>query len=79
MLHVDFEITYLGLNIDMRQHAYVLKSGKTEASTGIRQVRETGNRLQDIRIMLEKDAFFDGDSLPYINGRQTELLLIPRQ
>ena len=63
----------------MRQRTYVLKSGKTEASTGIRQAMETGDRLQNIRIMLEKGAFFDGDSVPYIDGRQTKLLLIPRQ
>jgi hypothetical protein len=34
---------------------------------------------KDIRIMLEEDAFFDGDSVRYIDGRQTKLWLIPRQ
>jgi hypothetical protein len=34
---------------------------------------------KDIRVMLEEDAFFDGDSVRYIDGRQTELWLIPRQ
>ncbi|MDZ7692527.1 MAG: M24 family metallopeptidase [Balneolaceae bacterium] len=34
---------------------------------------------QDIRIRLEEDAFFNGDSVRYIDGRQTELHLIPRQ
>jgi hypothetical protein len=29
--------------------------------------------------MLEEDAFFDGESVRYIDPRQTELLLIPRQ
>jgi len=33
---------------------------------------------QTIRIMLEEDAFFDGDVAWYIDGRQTELWLIPR-
>lgn len=33
---------------------------------------------QDVRIMLEEDAFFDGDAVRYIDGRQTELYLIPR-
>jgi hypothetical protein len=32
-----------------------------------------------IRIMLEEDAFFDGQKVWYIGGRQTELMLIPRQ
>ena len=33
---------------------------------------------QEIRIMLEEDAFFDGESVWYIDGRQTEIILIPR-
>ena len=32
---------------------------------------------QTVRIMLEEDAFFDGDETRYIDGRQTELLTIP--
>jgi len=34
---------------------------------------------KEVRIMLEEDAFFDGASTRYIDGRQTELWLIPRQ
>ena len=34
---------------------------------------------KDIRIMLEEDAFFDGESVRYIDGRQTSLLPIPRE
>ncbi len=33
---------------------------------------------KEIRIMLEEDAFFDGENVSYIDGRQTELLTIPR-
>ena len=167
LLHVDFGITYLGLNTDTQQHAYVLRPGETDAPAGLRQALATGNRLQDIltdafkagrsgneilrtaldqaraegikatiythpigyhghgagptiglwdqqggvpgrgdyplfpatahsielnaavsipewnakeiRIMLEEDAFFDGTSTWYIDGRQTALWLIPRQ
>ncbi|MDR9407786.1 MAG: M24 family metallopeptidase [Balneolaceae bacterium] len=32
-----------------------------------------------VRIMLEEDAFFDGESIRYIDGRMKELYLIPRQ
>ena len=39
-------------------------------------VPEWGNKA--VRIMLEEDAFFDGERTWYIDGRQTELLLIPR-
>ena len=167
LLHVDFGITYLGLNTDTQQHAYVLRPGETDAPAGLRHALATGNRLQDIltdafeagrtgnvilrtaldqaraegikatiythpigyhghgagptiglwdrqegvpgrgdyplfpatahsielnaavsvpewndkeiRIMLEEDAFFDGTSTWYIDGRQTALWLIPRQ
>lgn len=34
---------------------------------------------QTVRIMLEEDAIFDGESVIYIDPRQEELLLIPRQ
>ncbi len=167
LLHVDFGITYLRLNTDTQQHAYVLKPGETEAPAGLRKALAPGNRLQDIltshfkegrtgneilkatreqaiaeditpsiythpigfqghgadptiglwdrqegvpgrgdypmfantaysielnarvavpewngkeiRIMLEEDAFFDGESTWYIDGRQTSLWLIPRR
>ncbi len=166
LLHVDFGITYLGLNTDTQQHAYVLKAGESQAPKGLQKALATGNQLQNIltnnfkegltgneilsksrkeaidhnidpsiythpigyhghgagptiglwdqqdgvpgkgdyplyantahsielnamvhipewekniRIMLEEDAFFDGDSVRYIDGRQTKLWLIPRQ
>jgi hypothetical protein len=34
---------------------------------------------KEIRIMLEEDAYFDGKEVRYIDDRQKELLLIPRQ
>lgn len=165
LLHVDFGITYLRLNTDTQQHAYVLRLGETEAPEELRLALSRGNRLQDIltgqfiagrsgneilesalavakdegitasiythpigfhghaagptiglwdqqggvpgrgdyplypntahsielsaeteidswdkpvRIQLEEDAFFDGENTYYIDGRQRELLLIPR-
>ena len=33
---------------------------------------------KEIRIMLEEDAFFDGTKVWFIDGRQEELILIPR-
>lgn len=166
LLHVDFGITYLRLNTDTQQHAYVLEPGETEAPEGLRRALEVGNRLQDllttefrsgrtgneilaaaleqaesegidatiythpigfhghgagptiglwdqqggvpgtgdyplypntahsielnaavsvpewdgkeIRVMLEEDALFDGETVRYLDGRQTELHLIPR-
>ncbi len=166
LVHVDLGITYLRLNTDTQQHAYVLRVGEHQAPTYLQQALKNANRLQDIftahfkvgrtgndvlsasrkqaireglkpaiythpigyyghgagttlgmwdsqegvphtgdyplhantayaielnaatyikewdkeiRIMLEEDAYFDGRSVEYINGRQTSLLLIPRQ
>lgn len=165
LLHVDFGITYLRLNTDTQQHAYVLKTGETEAPDFLKDALKKANRVQDIftdnfatgrtgneilkksleegraeglkpviythpigfhghaagttlgmwdsqggvpvkgdypmypntaysielnngiyidewekeiRIMLEEDAFFDGEKVWYIDGRQTELMVIPR-
>lgn len=165
LVHVDFGITYLRLNTDTQQHAYVLKTGEKDAPDYLKKALANGNRLQDIftgnfevgktgnevlaesraqsiaegikpsiythplgyyghgagttlgmwdsqggvpytgdyplhantaysielnaatyieewgkeiRIMLEEDAFFDGKSVKYINGRQKRFLLIPR-
>lgn len=48
LLHVDFGITYLRLNTDQQQHAYILKPGETEVPAYLRKAFEQGNRLQDI-------------------------------
>ncbi len=166
LIHVDFGITYLRLNTDQQQHAYILRSGETEVPDAIRAAFKQGNRLQDIltdqfkagrtgnqlllaalaqakkegingtiyshpigvhghaagpaigmwdqqkgvpgsgdypllantaysielnaavdlpdwkktiRIMLEEDGFFDGQTFRYIDGRQTEIFTIPRR
>lgn len=166
LLHVDFGITYLRLNTDTQQHAYVLKQGEKDVPVFLKEAFKKGNRVQDIltsnfksgrtgneilkatldqckkeelkgviythpigyhghgagptiglwdqqegvpgkgdyplypntaysielnagvyleewdkeiRIMLEEDAFFDGEKVYYIDGRQTEIMLIPRE
>ena len=165
LLHVDFGITYLRLNTDTQQHAYILRAGETDAPDYLKKAMANANRLQDIftanfkvgktgnevlaesraqataegikpsiythpigyyghaagttlgmwdsqdgvaytgdyplhantaysielnvgtyidewakeiRIMLEEDAFFNGETVKYINGRQKRFLLIPR-
>ena len=166
LIHVDFGITYMRLNTDTQQHAYVLKSGEHDAPDYLKKALKNANRLQDIftgnfkvgrtgnevlamsrkqaikegikpaiythpigyyghaagttlgmwdsqdgvpdtgdhplnantayaielnaathikqwnkevRIMLEEDAFFDGEHVKYIHGRQKHFHLIPRQ
>lgn len=165
LLHVDFGITYLRLNTDTQQHAYVLRAGETDAPEYLRSAFRRGNQLQDIltnnfkegvtgnkiladtrktaidngitpsiythpigfhghaagttigmwdmqggvpgtgdhpmklktaysielncsvyivewkkeiRIQLEEDGYFDESGFRYIDGRQTELILIPK-
>ncbi|PKD19346.1 Xaa-Pro aminopeptidase [Salegentibacter salinarum] len=48
LLHCDFGITYLRLNTDCQQMAYVLKLGETEAPEFLQKTFEKGNQLQDI-------------------------------
>ena len=166
LLHVDFGITYLRLNTDTQQHAYVLRPGEEGIPDFLSRAFEKGNRVQDIltsnfktgrsgnqilkatldqckeeglkgviythpigfhghaagptiglwdqqegvpgngdyplypntaysielntgvfleewgkeiRIMLEEDAFFNGEGIRYIDGRQTEIMPIPRK
>lgn len=48
LLHCDFGITYIGLNTDCQQHAYVPKQGETEVPDYLMRAFKKGNRLQDI-------------------------------
>jgi Xaa-Pro aminopeptidase len=48
LLHVDFGITYLRLNTDTQQHAYILKPGETDAPEYLKNAFKRGNKLQDI-------------------------------
>ena len=48
LLHVDFGITYLRLNTDTQQHAYVLKPDEDDAPNYLKKALKEGNKLQDI-------------------------------
>jgi len=48
LLHCDFGITYLGLNTDCQQHAYVLQKEEKQVPSFLSKAFEKGNRLQDI-------------------------------
>ncbi|MFT2092943.1 M24 family metallopeptidase [Paraglaciecola sp. 2405UD69-4] len=48
LLHTDFGMTYLRLNSDQQQHAYVLKEGETDAPEFLKKALKNANRLQDI-------------------------------
>jgi Xaa-Pro aminopeptidase len=48
LLHCDFGISYVGLNTDCQQHAYVLGKDEIEVPTFLADAFTKGNRLQDI-------------------------------
>lgn len=48
LLWVDFGISYLGLQTDTQQMAYVLRPGETEAPAGLAAGLAAANRLQDL-------------------------------
>lgn len=48
LLHCDFGITYIGLNTDCQQHAYVLQEGEAQVPAFLADAFKLGNRLQDI-------------------------------
>jgi Xaa-Pro aminopeptidase len=48
LLHIDFGITYLRLNTDTQQHAYVLKPNEVSAPDYLVTALQSGNELQDI-------------------------------
>lgn len=164
LLHCDFGITYLGLNTDCQENAYILKPGETDAPADLKEAHQKALRLMDILtnefrtgrsgndiladalakakaedispsiythpigmhghaagptigmwdrqegvpftgdykmnpntaysielnsrnflddwnflMKMEENAYFDGKTVRYIDGRQTELFLIPRQ
>ncbi|MFD1061693.1 M24 family metallopeptidase [Winogradskyella litorisediminis] len=48
LLHCDFGITYLRLNTDCQELAYVLKPNETEPPKFLQNALKDGNRVQDI-------------------------------
>lgn len=48
LLHVDFGISYLRLNSDVQEHAYVLKAGEESVPAELAAALSKTNRLQDL-------------------------------
>ena len=48
LLHVDIGVTYMRLNTDTQQHAYVLRAGETTVPASLQQALAAGNQLQDV-------------------------------
>jgi Xaa-Pro aminopeptidase len=47
VLHVDFGITYMGLNSDWQKMGYVLRKGEKDAPEGLKRALHNTNELQD--------------------------------
>jgi Xaa-Pro dipeptidase len=47
LVHLDFGITYMGLNTDWQKMAYVLRPGEKEAPAGLKNAMKNTNALQD--------------------------------
>lgn len=58
LLHCDFGITYLRLNSDCQQMAYVMKDDETKIPIFLKKAFNKGNKLQDILT----SNFIEGDS-----------------
>ena len=47
VLHLDFGISYMGLNTDWQKMAYVLRPGEKDAPAGLKHAMKNSNDLQD--------------------------------
>jgi len=47
VIHLDFGVTYMGLNTDWQKMAYILKPAETEAPPGLKQAMKNMNAVQD--------------------------------
>ncbi len=47
VIHVDFGISYMGLDSDWQKHAYVLREGETDAPQGLKDAMANTHALQD--------------------------------
>ncbi len=56
LLHCDVGISYLRLNTDIQQHAYVRLPGETDLPMSLKKAFQNGNRLQDILTAQFKDG-----------------------
>lgn len=47
-VHIDFGISYLNLQTDTQQNAYILREGETDVPASLQLALQKGNELQDI-------------------------------
>ncbi|TKB44562.1 aminopeptidase P family protein [Thalassotalea mangrovi] len=77
LLHVDFGISYLGLNTDIQQHAYVLAPGEKDAPQGLKQALAQGNQLQALLTNSFKTGVTGNQLLQSVRAKAVALGLKP--
>jgi Xaa-Pro aminopeptidase len=61
VVHVDFGITYMGLNTDWQKMAYVLRKGEKDAPAGLKAALQNTNVLQDAVTSIARPGKLGGD------------------
>jgi Xaa-Pro dipeptidase len=61
VVHVDFGITYMGLNTDWQKEAYVLLPGEKDAPAGLKRALKNTNELQDVLTTTARPGLLPGD------------------
>jgi Xaa-Pro aminopeptidase len=77
LLHCDFGITYIGLNTDCQQHAYILKDDETEVPQFLKDAFKKGNRVQDILTSTMKSGLTGNEILAQSLSQGKEEGLFP--
>jgi Xaa-Pro dipeptidase len=61
LVHLDFGLTYMGLNSDWQKMLYVLREGETDAPAGLKQALANTNAVQDAVIRASRPDKPAGD------------------
>ncbi|MBZ5571357.1 MAG: aminopeptidase P family protein [Acidobacteriia bacterium] len=61
VLHIDFGITYMGLNTDWQKMGYVLRAGEKDAPAGLKAAMKNTNLLQDAVTSLARPGKTGGE------------------
>ena len=61
VVHVDFGITYMGLNTDWQKEAYVLLPGEKDTPAGLKRALKNTNELQDVLTSTARPGMLAGD------------------
>jgi Xaa-Pro dipeptidase len=61
VVHLDFGLTYMGLNSDWQKMAYVLREGEMDAPAGLQKALANTNALQDALVRISRPGKLAGD------------------